>query len=67
MIIIILVKNVRKVADAENNLARKDVVVGWVDGDETVVLSGIEDLERLITTPISYPIYGSPLTILEGE
>ena len=53
------------VADAENKLARKDVEVGWIDQDEMVIVSGLEEGDKIVTTSISYPIYGSQLQIKE--
>jgi membrane fusion protein, multidrug efflux system len=55
------------IADQDNKLARKDVVVGWVDGEKTIILSGLAEGSQIVTTPISFPIYGSPLTIEKGE
>ena len=55
------------VADAENKLAKKDIEIGWADQSDVVVLSGLEDGDRIITTVISYPIYGAPLMLNEEK
>ena len=51
-------------ADSELKLAKRDVEVGWFDNEDVVLTNGLDVGERVITTPISYPIYGTPLTIL---
>ena len=51
------------VADADDKLARKDVQLGWLDGDQAVLLSGISAGDRIITTTIGFPIYGQDLQI----
>ena len=55
------------VADAEDKLARKDVAVGWASGENIVLVDGVAENDRVITTPISYPVYGSPLVIVEEK
>ena len=55
------------IADSEGKLAKKDVELGWTDGEESVVLSGLATGDKIITTAISYPIYGTPLTINEEK
>ena len=52
------------IADAENKLARKDVTIGWFDQADVVLTSGLASGERIVTTGLSYPIYGAPLDIL---
>ena len=51
------------IADQENRLARKDVEIAWREQKEVVVKSGLEIGDRVITTSISMPIYGSALNI----
>ena len=53
------------VADADNKLARKDVSVGWASGENIVLIDGVAENDRVITTPISFPVYGSPLVVVE--
>lgn len=53
------------VADTDNTLARKDVAIGWYDKEDVVLLSGLSAGEKVITTAISYPIYGAPIEIVE--
>jgi len=52
------------IADAENKLARKEVTIGWFDQADVVLTSGLASGERIVTTGLSYPIYGAPLDIL---
>ncbi len=52
------------VADAENKLARKDVEVGWFDQSDVVLTKGLSSGDRIVTTALSYPIYGASLNIL---
>ena len=51
------------VADADDKLARKDVELGWLDGDQAVLLSGVSAGDRIITTTIGFPIFGQSLQI----
>ncbi|MEC7985018.1 MAG: efflux RND transporter periplasmic adaptor subunit [Myxococcota bacterium] len=51
------------VADKENKLARKDVQVGWTDGENVFITGGLESGDRVITSTISTPIYGTSLRI----
>ena len=53
------------VADSEGLLARRDVSVGWYDQEDVVIVGGLEGGEQVITTAISYPIYGAPVEIVE--
>lgn len=55
------------VADGDNKLARKDVEVGWNDRKEVVLISGLEAGDRIVTTSMSYALYGSPLEIISEE
>lgn len=52
------------VADAEDKLARKDVKVGWFDQADVVITEGVASGDRIVTTSMSYPIYGASLEIL---
>ena len=52
------------IADTENKLRRKDVVVGWFDQTDVVLTDGINSGDRIVTTSMSYPIYGASLEIL---
>jgi RND family efflux transporter MFP subunit len=42
----------------DGRLARRDVTVGWRNGDEIVLTGGLSEGEQVITTPISFPIEG---------
>lgn len=55
------------IADKDNKLARKNVEVGWNDKKDVVLLSGLEAGDRIVTTSMSYAIYGSPLEIISQE
>ena len=52
------------VADADNKLARKDVEIGWFDQADVVLTEGLSSGDRIVTTALSYPIYGASLEIL---
>ena len=54
------------VADADNKLARKDVTVGWFDQEDVVLIDGVEQGDRIVTTNMSYPLYGAPLSIVSN-
>jgi RND family efflux transporter MFP subunit len=51
------------IADNQNKMARKDVELGWLDGEQAVLLSGVNAGDRIITTAIGFPIYGQDLQI----
>lgn len=51
------------IANPENKLERKDVEVGWNDGEEVVIVGGLENGDKIITNSISVPIYGTSLRI----
>ena len=53
------------VADSEGLLARRDVSIGWYDQEDVVIVNGLNGGEQVITTAISYPIYGAPVEIVE--
>lgn len=53
------------VADAEDKLARKDVTVGWFDQSDVVLTGGLDNGDRIVTTSMSYPIYGASLELLQ--
>ena len=59
------------VADDEDRLQKRDVTLGWSEGEESIITAGLQNGDRVITTSISLPIYGSPLNIIvsksEGE
>ena len=52
------------VADARQ-VGRKDVTVGWFDQSDVVLTSGLENGDRIVTTSMSYPIYGASLELLQ--
>ena len=53
------------IADDENRLAKKEVVVGWPENDEVVIIDGLSNGDRVVITNLSLPIYGAPLNIVE--
>ena len=53
------------VADAEDKLARKDVTVGWFDQSDVVLTAGLDSGDRIVTTSMSYPIYGASLELIQ--
>ena len=46
-------------------LARKDVTVGWFDQSDVVLTDGLNTGDRIVTTSMSYPIYGASLELLQ--
>ena len=54
------------VADEDNKLAKKSVTVGWVENEEIVIVDGLVDGDRVITSQMSMPIYGAPLNIVDS-
>jgi len=52
------------IADTENKLRRKDVNVGWFDKSDVVLTDGVNSGDKIVTTSMSYPIYGASLEIL---
>jgi multidrug efflux pump subunit AcrA (membrane-fusion protein) len=52
------------IADSDLKLAKRVVEIGWFDNDDVVVVGGLNAGDRVVTTPISYPIFGTSLTIL---
>ena len=55
------------VANSEDKLARKDVKVGWFDQSDVVLTNGLSTGDRIVTTPMSYPIYGASLELLPEQ
>ena len=53
------------IADASDKLARKDVTVGWRFQNEVFIIGGIEQGDRVITSPVSFPVYGSEVAIMK--
>lgn len=58
----------------DDKLTRRDVTVGWRNGDDIVLTSGLSAGDQVITTPLSFPIEGMALrtqqrtiTALKGE
>ena len=58
----------------DDKLVRRDVKVGWRNGDDIVLTSGLSAGDQVITTPLSFPIEGMGLrpqertiTALKGE
>ncbi len=53
------------IADSEDKLARKNVKVGWFDRSDVVLLDGLSSGDRIVTTSMSYPIYGASLELVQ--
>lgn len=58
----------------DDKLTRRDVTIGWKNGDDIVLTSGLSAGDQVITTPLSFPIEGMGLrtqertiTALKGE
>ena len=54
-------------ATPENTLDERKVVVGWKHAEYAYLSSGLNDGDRLITSPISFPLLGAPLSIMNSE
>ncbi len=50
-------------ADAENRMEKRTVSVLWADERLAVVTEGLNPGDRVITTPLSLPIAGSPVDV----
>ena len=50
-------------ATADNTLEIRPVELGWRYGSDVFVTAGLSTGERVITTPISFPIVGAPLNV----
>ena len=51
-------------ADEEDRLSRREVTVGWADGEWAYLTDGVEGGERVVLTHLSYPVEGMALAIL---
>ena len=52
-------------ADGENRLQSRPVVVGWDDEDAVYITQGLEAGDRVIISPLSYPVDGMALAVGE--
>ena len=50
-------------ATADNTLEIRAVELGWRYGSDVFITAGLSAGERVITTPISFPIVGAPLNV----
>jgi len=48
-------------------LERRAVDIGWKEGDDVFVTSGLSTGDRVITSPLAAPLDGLPVQILGGE
>ena len=53
------------VVDQENGLHRRTVQVGWREQDSVVLTAGIEEGDRLVTSPLTLPVEGQPVEVTE--
>jgi RND family efflux transporter MFP subunit len=53
------------IADSDDKLARREVVSSWGSPETLYVISGLQDGDRVITTPMALPIEGMPLAVTE--
>lgn len=51
------------IATAESTLDERKVDIGWKHRSEVFVTSGLNDGDRVIVTPVSFPIVGAPLSV----
>lgn len=51
------------IATAENTLEERPVELGWRHGSDVFITAGLSNGEKVITTPISFPIVGTPLNV----
>lgn len=54
------------VVDAAGRLEVRRVRLGWLDGDEAVLLGGVEDGERVVTTPLTAAVDGMSVRATEA-
>lgn len=54
------------VVDGAGALDRRAVVVGWGTDEELFVTAGLADGERVVVSPMSMPIDGMPVRIVDG-
>ena len=55
------------IVDKNKKLARQDVEVAWSDQKNVYIKSGVMTGVQVVSTPISSPVYGTPLTILSEK
>ncbi len=55
------------VVDEASRLARRQVSLGWREGDTVFLLDGIEPGERAVTSPISLPLEGLAVRVVEAQ
>ncbi|MCB9760635.1 MAG: efflux RND transporter periplasmic adaptor subunit [Alphaproteobacteria bacterium] len=51
------------IVDAENKLAPRPLTVAWREPEALLVVGGLKPGDRVVTTPLSLPIEGAPVTI----
>ena len=52
------------IIDDEDRLRRREIVVEWGDDENLVVSAGIEEGERLCTTPMNFPVDGMRVEVV---
>ncbi len=50
-------------ADGQDRLAGAEVTVGWSDDASVYITGGLEEGDRVVLTPLSYPVEGMPLEL----
>ena len=50
--------------EAGEHLARRTVDVGWKEQDDVLITNGLNDGDRIVTSPLGIPIEGQPVEIL---
>ncbi|MCP4805317.1 MAG: efflux RND transporter periplasmic adaptor subunit [Proteobacteria bacterium] len=51
------------VADSMDTLRRRDVEVGWTDGEHRYLTAGLEDGDRVVTQGLRFPVEGMELRV----
>ena len=60
---LLLINGEQVLSTADNTLEIRPVELGWRYGSDVFVTAGLSTGERVITTPISFPIVGAHLNV----
>jgi RND family efflux transporter MFP subunit len=53
--------------DAQDQLAQREVTLGWRDDTQAVIRSGLEPGERVVVSPLAVAVAGTPVRVVQGE
>lgn len=51
----------------DETLLERRVTIGWRSPTQVIVIAGLEDGDRLVISPLSTPLVGTPVKILPGD